>query len=40
MAEIADVQKDHPVLAVVRDNAGENTSNIGGHSDVNRVNFC
>ena len=26
MAEIADVRKDHPVLVVVRDNAGENTS--------------
>ncbi len=26
MAEIADVQKDHPVLMVVRDKAGENTS--------------
>ena len=25
MAETADIQKDHPILVVVRDNAGENT---------------
>ena len=26
VAETADIQKDHPILDVVRDNAGENTS--------------
>jgi len=26
VAETADIQKDHPILVVVRDNAGENTS--------------
>ena len=26
VAETADIQKDHPILVVIRDNAGENTS--------------
>ncbi len=26
MAETADIQKDHPILIVVQDNAGENKS--------------